>query len=126
MEACGIHSGNTPQLHETSLYTSHEALLLNYESALTRKDSLSGGWYDCSAHMLWIGDRTRQPDHAHVEFLRGVKNPIGIKVGPSTDVSDLEKLLDILNPENELGRITLIARMGSEKITDLYPHWYAQ
>ncbi|MGB2131780.1 MAG: 3-deoxy-7-phosphoheptulonate synthase, partial [Marinobacterium sp.] len=84
IEACGISSANTPQLKETNLYTSHEALLLGYEQALTRQDSLTGDWYDCSAHMLWIGDRTRQPDHAHVEFLRGVRNPIGIKVGPST------------------------------------------
>ncbi len=121
MEACGVNSKNTPQLHETSLYTSHEALLLGYEEALTRKDSISGDWYDCSAHMLWIGDRTRQPDHAHVEFLRGVKNPVGIKVGPSTQVSDLEKLLEILNPENQAGRITLIARMGAEKITEHLP-----
>lgn len=121
MEACGVNSKNTPQLHETSLYTSHEALLLGYEEALTRKDSISGDWYDCSAHMLWIGDRTRQPDHAHVEFLRGVKNPIGIKVGPSTQVSDLEKLLEILNPENQAGRITLIARMGADKITEHLP-----
>jgi 3-deoxy-7-phosphoheptulonate synthase len=121
MEACGINSSNTPQLHETALYTSHEALLLSYEQALTRTDSLSGDWYDCSAHMLWIGDRTRQPDHAHVEFLRGVKNPIGIKVGPSTKVDDLEQLLNILNPENEAGRITLIARMGADKITEHLP-----
>ncbi|WP_299179165.1 class II 3-deoxy-7-phosphoheptulonate synthase [uncultured Neptuniibacter sp.] len=121
MEACGINSRNTPQLHETSLYTSHEALLLGYEEALTRQDSLSGNWYDCSAHMLWIGDRTRQPDHAHVEFLRGVKNPIGIKVGPSTQIADLERLLEILNPNNEAGRITLIARMGAEKITEFLP-----
>ncbi|MGB0204054.1 MAG: class II 3-deoxy-7-phosphoheptulonate synthase [Neptuniibacter sp.] len=121
MEACGVNSKNTPQLHETSLYTSHEALLLGYEEALTRKDSISGDWYDCSAHMLWIGDRTRQPDHAHVEFLRGVKNPVGIKVGPSTQVSDLEKLLEILNPENQAGRITLIARMGADKITEHLP-----
>ena len=121
MEACGINSSNTPQLHETALYTSHEALLLSYEQALTRTDSLTGDWYDCSAHMLWIGDRTRQPDHAHVEFLRGVKNPIGIKVGPSTKVDDLEQLLNILNPENEAGRITLIARMGADKITEYLP-----
>ncbi|MDO6514249.1 MULTISPECIES: class II 3-deoxy-7-phosphoheptulonate synthase [unclassified Neptuniibacter] len=121
MEACGINSSNTPQLHETALYTSHEALLLSYEQALTRTDSLSGDWYDCSAHMLWIGDRTRQPDHAHVEFLRGVKNPIGIKVGPSTKVDDLEQLLNILNPENEAGRITLITRMGADKITEHLP-----
>ncbi|WP_415900448.1 class II 3-deoxy-7-phosphoheptulonate synthase [Neptuniibacter sp. QD48_11] len=122
MEACGITAQNTPQLHETSLYTSHEALLLGYEEALTRQDSLSGNWYDCSAHMLWIGDRTRQPDHAHVEFLRGVKNPIGVKVGPSTKIEDLEQLLETLNPENEAGRITLIARMGADKITECLPN----
>ncbi|MGH1463107.1 MAG: class II 3-deoxy-7-phosphoheptulonate synthase [Neptuniibacter sp.] len=121
MEACGVNAKNTPQLHETTLYTSHEALLLGYEEALTRQDSISGNWYDCSAHMLWIGDRTRQPDHAHVEFLRGVKNPIGIKVGPSTQASDLERLLEVLNPDNQAGRITLIARMGAEKITEFLP-----
>ncbi|MCP4595966.1 class II 3-deoxy-7-phosphoheptulonate synthase [Neptuniibacter sp.] len=121
MEACGITSRNTPQLHGTTLYTSHEALLLGYEEALTRRDSISGDWYDCSAHMLWIGDRTRQPDHAHVEFLRGVQNPIGIKVGPTTEVSDLERLLSILNPDNKAGRVTLIARMGADKITEFLP-----
>lgn len=121
MAACGLTSENTPQLSETTLYTSHEALLLPYEEALTRQDSLTGGWYDCSAHMLWIGDRTRQPDHAHVEFLRGVQNPIGIKVGPTTDADDLRRLLDILNPMNEPGRINLIARMGAEKIGDYLP-----
>jgi 3-deoxy-7-phosphoheptulonate synthase len=121
MEACGIHSANTPQIRETSLYTSHEALLLGYEQALTRQDSLSNDWYDCSAHMLWIGDRTRQPDHAHVEFLRGVKNPVGIKVGPTTSEEDMLRLLDILNPENEAGRITLIARMGAGKVGELLP-----
>ena len=121
MSACGITAANTPQLRETHLYTSHEALLLNYEQALTREDSLTGDWYDCSAHMLWIGDRTRQPDHAHVEFLRGVKNPIGIKVGPSTRSDDLKQLLDILNPDNTPGRITLIARMGAEQILEKLP-----
>lgn len=121
MAACGLNSANTPQLSETTLYTSHEALLLPYEQALTRKDSLTGDWYDCSAHMIWIGDRTRQPDHAHVEFLRGVQNPIGIKVGPSTQGDDLRRLLDILNPTNEPGRINLIARMGAEKIGDYLP-----
>ncbi|WP_097458683.1 class II 3-deoxy-7-phosphoheptulonate synthase [Mangrovitalea sediminis] len=121
MRACGIHSGNTPQLKETTLYTSHEALLLNYEEALTRQDSLTGDWYDCSAHMLWIGDRTRQPDHAHVEFLRGVHNPIGIKVGPSTDTDDLRRLLELLNPGNLPGRITLIARMGATGIQEKLP-----
>lgn len=121
IEACGIHAGNTPQLHETTLYTSHEALLLPYEQALTREDSLTGDWYDCSAHMLWIGDRTRQPDHAHVEFLRGVHNPIGIKVGPSADSDALLSLLDRLNPQRIPGRITLIARMGAELIEDKLP-----
>ncbi|ANG62106.1 3-deoxy-7-phosphoheptulonate synthase [Marinobacterium aestuarii] len=121
MEACGVHAQNTPQIKETSLYTSHEALLLGYEQALTRRDSQTNDWYDCSAHMLWIGDRTRQPDHAHVEFLRGVKNPIGIKVGPSTNTDDLLRLLDILNPLNLPGRITLIARMGADKIVEKLP-----
>jgi len=121
MEACGITAKNTPQLHETSLYTSHEALLLSYEEALTRQDSLSGDWYDCSAHMLWVGDRTRQPDHAHIEFLRGIKNPMGIKIGPSTQVSELETLLERLNPNNQAGRITLITRMGANKITAHLP-----
>ncbi|WP_372741603.1 class II 3-deoxy-7-phosphoheptulonate synthase [Neptunomonas sp.] len=117
MEACGIHAENTPQINATSVYTSHEALLLGYEEALTRQDSMTQDWYDCSAHMLWIGDRTRQTDHAHVEFLRGVKNPIGIKVGPTTVPDELIKLLDILNPDNLPGRITLIARMGANQIT---------
>ena len=121
MEACGINSTTTPQIRSTALYTSHEALLLGYEEALTRKDSLTDDWYNCSAHMIWIGDRTRQTDHAHVEFLRGVKNPIGIKVGPTTSSEDLIKLLDILNPENLAGRITLIARMGAKQITEKLP-----
>ena len=118
MEACGIHAENTPQINATSVYTSHEALLLGYEQALTRQDSMTQDWYDCSAHMLWIGDRTRQTDHAHVEFLRGIKNPIGIKIGPTTSTDDLIKLLDTLNPNNLPGRITLIARMGAQQITE--------
>ncbi|MCM2679783.1 class II 3-deoxy-7-phosphoheptulonate synthase [Echinimonas agarilytica] len=121
MNACGLNSSNTPQLHETTLYTSHEALLLPYEQALTRCDSLTGEWYDCSAHMLWIGDRTRQPDGAHVEFCRGVKNPIGLKVGPTTQMDDLRRLVDILNPENEEGRLNLIVRMGADKVADHLP-----
>jgi len=120
MAACGL-AEKAPQIDETEFYTSHEALLLPYEQALTRVDSLSGDWYDCSAHFVWIGDRTRQPDGAHVEFLRGVKNPIGIKVGPTTQVDDLEKLLDILNPEDEAGRITLISRMGAGKVREMLP-----
>ncbi len=116
MAACGLNSQSTPQIHETEFYTSHEALLLPYEEALTRVDSTSGDWYGCSAHFLWIGDRTRQPDGAHVEFLRGVKNPIGIKIGPTTPEEDLLRMLAVLNPANEPGRITLISRMGADKV----------
>ena len=121
MAACGMTSQTTPQIRETEFYTSHEALLLPYEQALTRVDSTSGDWYACSAHFLWIGDRTRQPDGAHVEFLRGVKNPIGIKVGPSTDADELVRLTEILNPENQPGRLTLISRMGAEKVSAKLP-----
>jgi 3-deoxy-7-phosphoheptulonate synthase len=121
MEACGITSENTPMLHETDIYTSHEALLLPYEEALTRQDSLTGDWYDCSAHLLWIGDRTRDPDEAHVEFLRGVGNPIGIKAGPTTDPAKLLKAIDILNPQNIEGRINIIIRMGADKIAKHFP-----
>ena len=116
MAACGLTPQTAPQLRETDFYTSHEALLLNYEQALTRIDSLTGQWYDCSAHFLWIGDRTRQIDEAHVEFLSGVKNPIGLKCGPSLDPDDLLRLIDALNPDNEPGRLTLIARMGADKV----------
>ncbi len=115
MRACGITSENTPQLRSTRFYTSHEALLLNYEQALTRLDSTSGDWYATSGHMLWIGDRTRQPDHAHVEYCRGIKNPIGIKCGPSLEADGLLRLIDILNPKDEAGRITLICRFGHDK-----------
>ncbi len=121
MAACGLTSETVAQLRETDFYTSHEALLLPYEEALTRVDSLTGQWYDCSAHMLWIGDRTRQPDGAHVEFLRGVKNPIGMKVGPSLKPDELIRLIDALNPENEPGRLTLISRMGAEKVESGLP-----
>ncbi|HEV7372525.1 class II 3-deoxy-7-phosphoheptulonate synthase [Arenibaculum sp.] len=121
MAACGITAQTTPQIRETDFFTSHEALLLPYEQALTRIDSTTGDWYDVSAHMLWIGDRTRQPDHAHVEFLRGVKNPLGLKVGPTTDPDELIRLIDVLNPANEAGRLTLIARMGHEKVESLLP-----
>ena len=121
MEAVGITPDNTPSLRETILYTSHEALLLNYEEALTRQDSLTGDWYDCSAHMLWIGDRTRGLDEAHVEFLRGVKNPIGVKAGPSMKEDELLELIEKLNPENEPGRLTIIVRMGADKIEKLFP-----
>jgi len=115
MEACGI-TADVPQVREADFFTSHEALLLPYEQALTRIDSTSGEWYDCSAHMVWIGDRTRQPDGAHVEFCRGIRNPLGLKCGPSSDPDELIHLIDTLNPENEAGRLTLIARMGHDKV----------
>lgn len=122
MSACGITPDTTPALAQTEFYTSHEALLLGYEQALTREDSTRPGeFYDTSAHMLWIGDRTRQPDHAHVEFCRGVRNPIGMKCGPSLDPDELIRLIDILNPENTAGRLTLIARFGSDKIQEGLP-----
>ena len=121
MQACGIDGASSAQVDETEFYTAHEALLLPYEQALTRIDSTTGEWYDCSAHFVWIGDRTRQPDGAHVEFLRGVRNPIGIKVGPTTSVDDIRRLNDILNPNNEAGRITLISRMGASKIGEFLP-----
>ncbi len=116
MRACGIEPGTVPQLHATSFYTSHEALLLPYEQALTRQDSLTGDWYDTSAHMLWIGDRTRFEGSAHVEYLRGIGNPIGMKCGPSLQPDALLRLLDTLNPAREAGRITLITRYGFDKI----------
>ncbi len=116
MEACGIDPGSTPQLKTASFYTSHEALLLPYEQAMTRQDSLSGEWFDTSAHFLWVGDRTRFADSAHVEFLRGIGNPIGMKCGPSLEPDALLGLLDKLNPAREPGRITLIARFGHERV----------
>ena len=121
MEACGINSSQVPQLQRTSIYTSHEALILPYEEALTRRDSLSGRWYDCSAHMIWIGDRTRQIDAAHIEYFRGINNPIGMKVGPTMDADELIRILDILNPNNEEGRINLISRFGHSKIRKMLP-----
>ena len=116
MTACGMTSDTTRDMRETDFYISHEALLLPYEQALTRIDSTTGDWYGCSAHFLWIGDRTRQAEGAHIEFLRGIKNPLGMKVGPSQEPDDLLKILDILNPTNEAGRITLISRMGADKV----------
>jgi len=121
MAACGITSDTTPQIRETDFYTCHEGLLLTYEEALTRVDSITGDWYSTSAHMLWIGDRTRQPDGAHVEFMRGISNPIGMKCGPSMDTDELIRLIDILNPENEPGRLTLISRMGADGVMDGLP-----
>jgi 3-deoxy-7-phosphoheptulonate synthase len=121
MEACGITAESAPQIREAEFYTSHEALLLPYEEALTRVDSTTGDWYDCAAHMVWIGDRTRQLDGAHVEFCRGIKNPLGLKCGPSSDPDELIRLIDILNPDNEPGRLTLIARMGHDKVQSKLP-----
>ena len=121
MKACGIDLHDDTALQSVEFYTSHEALILPYEQALTRQDSLTGDWYDCSAHMLWIGDRTRQLDGAHVEFLRGVSNPLGLKVGPSIEVDELRRLADVLNPENVPGRLTLISRMGVERISEVLP-----
>ncbi|MEE8187875.1 MAG: 3-deoxy-7-phosphoheptulonate synthase class II [Kiloniellales bacterium] len=121
MEACGITPDEVPQLRETDFYTSHEALLLNYEQALTRVDSLTGKWYDCSAHLLWLGERTRQLDGAHVEFLRGVGNPIGMKCGPAMEPDELLRLIEVLNPDNEPGRLTLISRMGADKVEAKLP-----
>jgi 3-deoxy-7-phosphoheptulonate synthase len=121
MQACGLDLESHPELRSTDFYTSHEALLLGYEQAMTRVDSTSGDWYCTSGHMLWIGDRTRQLDHAHVEFCRGIKNPLGLKCGPTSKVDELLKLIDILNPANEPGRLTLICRVGADKAADLLP-----
>jgi 3-deoxy-7-phosphoheptulonate synthase len=118
MAACGIDSDHQPNLHEVDFFTSHEALILGYEEALTRQDSLTGGWYDCSAHMLWIGERTRQLDGAHVEFLRGVGNPIGCKLGPTATAEEALALCEALNPERVPGRLTLISRMGAEQVEE--------
>jgi len=121
MAACGLTSESTPQIAETDFFTSHEALLLPYEQAMTRVDSLTGDWYDTSAHLLWVGDRTRQLENAHLEFLRGISNPVASKVGPTTDPDNLIKLIDFLNPDNEPGRLTLISRMGAGKVEDHLP-----
>ena len=121
INACGINNKNVRQLYETNFFISHEALLLPYESAFTRIDSTTGDWYDVSTHMVWIGDRTRQLDGAHVEFCKGISNPIGIKVGPTAKVNEIIKLVKTINPENEKGKIVLIVRMGAEKINQLFP-----
>ncbi|MEM9278831.1 MAG: 3-deoxy-7-phosphoheptulonate synthase class II [Pseudomonadota bacterium] len=121
MRAIGFSADDHQRLRETEFFTSHEALLLGYEEALTRTDSTSGDWYTTSGHMVWIGDRTRQPDHAHVEFFRGIKNPVGLKCGPSMTPDGLLELCDMLNPENEPGRLTLINRFGHEKVGDHLP-----
>jgi 3-deoxy-7-phosphoheptulonate synthase len=121
MEACGITPDSAPQLRTTDFYTSHEALLLGYEQALTRIDSTTGDWYDTSAHLLWIGDRTRQVGGAHVEFARGINNPLAVKCGPSLTNDDLMRLIDILNPANEPGRLTLITRFGADSVDENLP-----
>ena len=121
MNACGINENNTRELRETDFYTSHEALLLPYEQAFTRIDSTTGDWYNVNAHFLWVGDRTRDPNGAHIHYLSGIKNPLGIKVGPSTKIDELKRNIDILNPENEGGRLTLIVRMGADKIESTFP-----
>ncbi|MEM1316284.1 MAG: 3-deoxy-7-phosphoheptulonate synthase class II, partial [Pseudomonadota bacterium] len=121
MTAAGVSQPASPALGTVDFYTSHEALLLEYEEPLARQDSLTGQWVAGSGHMIWIGDRTRQPDGAHVEFCRGVINPIGMKCGPSTDPDELVRLCDLLNPENVPGRLTLIARFGSDKVADHLP-----
>jgi 3-deoxy-7-phosphoheptulonate synthase len=121
MEACGITGDNVRAIREVDFYTSHEALLLGFEQAMTRVDSTTGRWYDTSAHMLWIGDRTRQIDGAHVEFCRGVGNPIGVKCGPGLAPDELIRLIDVLNPSNIAGRIVLIARLGAAAIADRLP-----
>lgn len=121
MEACGVTSTKVPQMAQVDVYTSHEALLLGFEEAMTRVDSTSGDWYDTSAHMLWIGHRTRQLDHAHVEFCKGVRNPLGIKCGPGMEPDELVRLIETLNPNDEAGRITLISRFGSEGVKEGLP-----
>jgi 3-deoxy-7-phosphoheptulonate synthase len=121
MRACGIDLHTEAHLHQVEFWTSHEALILGYEEALTRRDSLTGDFYDCSAHLLWIGERTRQLDGAHVQFLRGVHNPIGCKVGGAASVDDVLRLCEVLDPERQPGRLTLIARMGADKVADQLP-----
>jgi 3-deoxy-7-phosphoheptulonate synthase len=121
MAACGIDLADEPQLHQVDFWTSHEGLLLEYEEALTRRDSLTGDWYDCSAHMLWIGERTRQPDGAHVEFFAGVHNPLGVKLGPTATAAETVDLCERLNPDRIPGRLTLVARMGAGEVQELLP-----
>jgi len=121
MRACGLTFAVDSTLGTTDFYTSHEALLLGYEQAFTRVDSTTGDWYATSGHMVWIGDRTRQLDHAHVEYARGIKNPIGLKCGPSMKTDDLLRLIDVLNPDNEAGRLTLVVRVGADKVTEQLP-----
>src|SRR5246127_4736672 len=122
MRACGLDLEAHPELRATDFYTSHEALLLGYEQAMTRVDSTTGDWYATSGHMIWIGDRPRQLDHGHVEYFRGIKNPIGLKCGPSLKADELIRLIDVLNPDNEAGRLTLIGRFGADKVGEHLPN----
>lgn len=121
MEACGIDLRADSHLHQVDFYTSHEALILGFEEALTRRDSLTGDWYDCSAHLLWVGERTRDPDGAHIEFLSGIHNPVAVKVGPKTTTDELLELCERLNPERQPGRLTIVPRMGSETVENTLP-----
>jgi 3-deoxy-7-phosphoheptulonate synthase len=123
MEACGINGDSVPEMRQTDFYTSHEALLLDYEESMTRQDTITrvGGWYDTAAHMVWIGDRTRQADGAHIDYCRGIQNPLGLKAGPSLERDDLLRLIDTLNPGNEAGRLTIICRMGDDQVLEKLP-----
>ncbi len=121
MAACGINLAKEATLHQVDFWTSHEALILGYEEALTRRDSLTGGWYDCSAHFVWIGDRTRQPDGAHLEFFRGINNPVGLKLGPTVSPDEAVALCEQLNPLRVPGRLSLITRLGAERADELLP-----
>jgi 3-deoxy-7-phosphoheptulonate synthase len=125
MNAIGVNPNTYPGMHQVDFFTSHEALLLGYEEALTRVDSTTGDWYDTSAHLLWIGERTRQLDHAHIEFMRGINNPIGLKVGPTLEPDELIRLIDALSPANESGRLTLYGRFGADKIAERLPRLMA-
>ena len=121
MAACGIDLASEHKLHEVDFYTSHEALVLDYEEALTRQDTLTDDYYDCSAHLLWVGDRTRQLDGAHVEFLAGIRNPVGAKIGPTASATDVLALCERLNPDRLPGRLTLVSRMGADRIAEALP-----
>ena len=121
MRACGVDLVDAPQLHQVDVWTSHEGLVLDYEEGLTRRDSLTGDWYDCSAHMLWIGDRTRDPDGAHAEFFAGVHNPLGVKLGPTAAPDEVVALCERLNPLRLAGRLTFVVRMGANRVADALP-----
>ena len=121
MAACGIDLTAERRLHEVDVFTAHEGLLLDYEEGLTRRDSLTGDWYDCSAHLLWIGERTRRPDSAHVQFFAGVHNPIGVKIGPAATPDEVIELCEVLNPDRVAGRLTFYARLGADRVRELLP-----